>query len=115
VSDTVVEVNGFSSKTPHGAPNATNAPAIGRGPSEVASTTVPETEMADLGYDSGTPVVDSTAFDTMSTSIVRLGLMLSQVVPDGQGDIYAPDATGAMLTKPPRTDAEYRPSASLVA
>jgi hypothetical protein len=40
--------------------------------------------------------------------------MLSQVVPDGQGDMYAPDSTGAMLTASPRTDAEYRPSASLV-
>ena len=40
-----------------------------------------------MGYESGIPVVDKTAFDTMWRSNGRLGLLLSQVVPDGHGDI----------------------------
>jgi hypothetical protein len=41
--------------------------------------------------------------------------MLSQAVPDGQGDMYGWFAAGAMLTKLTLADAEYCPSASLVA
>jgi hypothetical protein len=76
---------------------------------------VPETKMLVIGYESGTPIVDSAAFETMWTSNDLVGLMLSQSVPDGQGDIYAAGSTGAMLTTSPWTDAEYRPPASLVA
>ena len=107
-------------------PRLTNAPATGRGPSAFASTMVPEMEMPEpgnidpgidviVGYDAGKPALDNSEFDTMSTSNVRVGSMLSQTVPDGQGAMYGSVTAGAMLTNPPFADAEYRPPVSLVA
>jgi hypothetical protein len=68
-----------------------------------------------VGYEAGAPALDNSDVDTTSTSIVRLGLTLSQAVPDGQGDMYGWVTAGAMLTKLTLADAEYCPSASLVA